>query len=361
MRILHIGEYVKGGVATYLREIIKYQVEDGNEVFLCLSDHISEKEFPLCEKNIFRYSYKRSIKNIILSILTIFKYIKQIQPDIVHIHSSFAGVFARTALLLPLTKKPKIVYCAHGWSFIMQVPFWQKKIYSIIERFFSLNTDVIINISLHEQKAASSFLIPENKFLLIYNGISKELITDEQNVVLETNGKIRLLFVGRFDKQKGLDILFSLFNKEKFTCLDLIVAGENILSEQQISIPFGVTYLGWLKPSEVEIQYKLCDAVIMPSRWEGFSLVAIEALKHRKPLIASNVTSLPEIVQHQVNGYLFDNNKPEELKTILQTLDKKKLELMGEKGHETYNKHFTAEIMNKKIINCYKSLIEKSN
>jgi hypothetical protein len=138
-----------------------------------MSDYISDLEFPLDTKNIIRYPYLRTPKKIILAIYFIWKTINQIKPDIVHVHSSFAGAFTRIGLfILPFKHTPKVVYCANGWSFVMDVPYWKKKIYSLIERIFAYKTDLIINVSKYEQDQAILFGIPKNKCVLIYNGLS---------------------------------------------------------------------------------------------------------------------------------------------------------------------------------------------
>jgi glycosyltransferase involved in cell wall biosynthesis len=106
---------VKAGIATYLRELIEYQLKQNCEIFLCLSDYISDLEFPLEAKNIVRYPYVRIPKKIILAIYCIWKTINQIKPDIVHVHSSFAGASIRIGLfILPLKHPPKVVYSANG-------------------------------------------------------------------------------------------------------------------------------------------------------------------------------------------------------------------------------------------------------
>lgn len=172
---------------------------------------------------------------------------------------------------------------------------------------------------------------------------------------------IKLLFVGRFDYSKGVDIILELFRKEKFPNIELILIGDNVLKNEPITIPDGAKHLGWLKFSIVDKYYKLCDAVIMPSRWEGFGLVALEAMRNRKAVIASKRGALPEIVVDKVTGILFELDKPEELCVIFRSLDKKKLSLMGEAGYKRYKENFTADIMNFNILENYKRLLQLTN
>jgi glycosyltransferase involved in cell wall biosynthesis len=358
LRILHIGEYVKGGVATYWREVAKYQIAEGHEVFLCMSDYISERDFsPVLSTNIVRYSYRRGHFSTFNALIVIYKTISSLRPDIIHIHSTFAGVLARCCFFFSLPKQSRIIYCAHGWSFIMKIPLWEKKLYGFVEKILSYKTDLIINISRYEYNEAIKFAIPADKCVLVYNGVSKFSGGLDSNTYTYHN-HIQLLFVGRFDRQKGFDILLNVFTKERLSNISLIVVGSEVLEDNSrfVTVP-NIKNLGWLSPGEVEEQYRLCDAVVMPSRWEGFGLVAIEAMRNKKAVIASNVAALPEIVEDGVNGFLFDVGRPEELVNILRSLNKEQLIRMGLNGYEIYQQKFTSEMMNEKIMKLYEKLL----
>ena len=70
----------------------------------------------------------------------------------------------------------------------------------------------------------------------------------------------------------------------------------------------------------------------MPSRWEAFGLVGVEAMKYGRPIIVSNRGALPELVKAEENGYIFDFDHPESLIQILDKLDKRNLCRMGQKA-----------------------------
>ena len=68
--------------------------------------------------------------------------------------------------------------------------------------------------------------------------------------------------------------------------------------------------------------YQSCDGVIMPSRWEAFGLVAVEAMKYKKPVIVSDCGALPELVKDGYNGYVFKMDDEDSLKLIIDKLEK---------------------------------------
>lgn len=360
MKVLHIGEYVKGGVSTYVNEVIKYQTNNSNieEVFLTMSEYNSEKELPLVQENVLLYKYERSPKFFIKAIKQVFNYIDQINPDIVHIHSTFAGFFVRLPLFFK-RKKFKVVYCSHGWAFLMDTSQTKQKIYSLIERVLSIKTDLIINISQYEHDKSLEYKLPENKSVVIHNGISlnEGAKTIQSNIELDST-KINLLFVGRFDRQKGLDILLEFFQKYSPSNINLYVIGAQVLSDQKtVTYKDNVKMLGWVNNKEIDEYYKLADSIIVPSRWEGFGLVATEAMKNKKPVIASNRGALPEIVKDGETGFIFDLDDLSSLHNILQNINKPQLEKMGNKAYQRFQERFTSQTMNEKIVVEYKELL----
>lgn len=360
MKVMHIGEYVKGGVATYINNVISFQ--DANmeieELSLILSKNNSDISINLDEENIFYYDYWRSPTHFFSAIKTIAAYIKEKEPDIIHVHSTFAGVFARLPFLFT-KNRPIVVYCSHGWSFLMEIPKYKKKIFACMETILSLTTDLIINISKNEFKKSLEYKIPENKSTIIYNGITNYKELQHVNFKVDLS-KINILFIGRFDRQKGLDILLKFFEEYTNENIELYVIGDGILGNQNITMPKNVISLGWIDNNLLDAYYDFFDAVIIPSRWEGFGLVGIEAMKNKKAVIASNRGALPEIVKNEFNGLIFDLDNLITLENILNKIDKKKLKEYGENGYNEFRKKYTSQVMNEEILNEYKKLLEKS-
>lgn len=344
-----------GGVATYINQVIEHQQKQ-HEVFIVLSKNNSDKNIHINENHIRYYNYSRNPKFFIPAIREINKYIKEINPDIIHIHSTFAGFFARL-FLFRTNKHTKIIYCSHGWSFLMDISNLKKKIYSAIEKVLSRNTDSIINISNYEYNESVKFGIPSEKSTVIYNGVRQAKIEKPVNLNLDKE-KINLLFVGRFDRQKGLDILLDTFKTNQFANLHLYLIGEKVLSNDTIDHSINnVTNIGWVDNKNIDAYYSQFDAVIIPSRWEGFGLVAAEAMRNKKAIIASNKGALPELVTDGLNGFVFDLDNTKHLISVLNNLDKKKLETMGENGFRIFQERFSSDVMNQKIIEEYKKVL----
>lgn len=352
MKILHVGEYVNGGVATYLRTLLSgLQKYDDIENYLLISEYKSQQGWENITKKVFYYKYKRSIANIFSAIKQIHAVIKDINPDIIHVHSTWAGLFVRLPYLLK-KRKAKIIYQSHGWSFLMDTSKYKKNIYAFVEKILSIPTDKIINISNYEQNQAIKYGLNKNKMVMIYNGVEDKVNKSNLKLNWDKN-KINLLFVGRLDRQKGLDLFLDVYDKMKLENIHLYVIGTSVLDDSLPKSTKYVTYLGWVDNKDIDVYYQYCDAVIMPSRWEGFGLVAIEAMRNSKPVIVSDKGALPELIVENKNGYIFQLENINTLEMILRKLNKKDLVTLGKCARQIYDGKYTADIFNVKILDVY--------
>ncbi|WP_168121091.1 glycosyltransferase [Paenibacillus sp. HB172176] len=357
-RILHLSEFTKGGIETHLNEVLQHQRRT-HDIYLMVSEQNSNRD-TLCihPERLIIYPYKRSPAPMLRAMKAIRNVVKKIQPDIIHVHGTFAGLFLRSVLFLK-RERPVIIYCSHGWSFLMDISAWKKRCYALIESVLALKSDAIIHISRNEYEKALKLGIPKEKSIIVYNGISNLDELQEKPIEVDPN-KLNLLFVGRFDRQKGFDRLMQVFREEAFPNVQLYLVGDSVLGDKAaIEIPESAAKLGWVEHSLIGACMEACDAVLVPSRWEGFGIVAIEAMRSRKAVIASNRGALPEIVRNGINGYVFDFDDLKQLKAIIRGLDKATLRKMGEAGEALFREHFHADSMNDQIENLYEEAMKR--
>ena len=357
MIIVHVAEYASGGVATYLRNLINMQLQDErvDEVYLINSKYRSEDfDFHSEKFNQYTYEYKRSVSGL-LKLFKLRRYIDSIKPDVVHFHSSFAGIIRLSYLFKKANYK--VVYCAHGWSFLQKDKSkMQTAIYSTIEKLAAIKTDIIVNISKNESEEAISRGLPKQKMKLIYNSISKE----HRNIDVGTpfnSGYKKLLFIGRFDKQKGLDFLLNSFDFDE-SDIELVIIGKPVISEDgnKYTDTKNVKYIGWVDNKNIGSYISHCDALIIPSLWEGFGLVALEAMKEHKMVISSNTGGLNEIITENVNGLKFITGSKESLIQKLnkfENMSNKEIVTMGSKGYEIFNKRYNIDDLYEQLMSLY--------
>lgn len=358
VKIAHITEAWAGGIATYINTLIHNQVQsdDFSEVSLIYSSNRSPANMSDLFANfpkVKTYSYESSRNP--LKFYPISKEIKtmlsRIKPDIIHLHSTFPGVYGRL-LKLPY----KIIYCSHCWSFAQERRPLEKKVYTLIERFLAKRTSAIINISRHEEKLANILKVKSpyiNTF--IYTGVRDvQLSSHSPNLPIDPT-KINIGFVGRLDKDKGFDIIENFFRSTPLDHIKLYAIGEaeKDASFKKITHP-NIHYLGWIDNKDIDNYIQLFDAIIIPSRWEGFAFSPLEAMRNGKPVIVSNKSSLPESVIHSFNGYIFNlDDADNELSKLVTTLNKETLKAMGNNARRIYESCFTEKKFIEKLNKLY--------
>ena len=168
MKVLHVGEYVQGGVATYISMLLNHPNHTEIKDYIICSDRNSEHKWSLPKGRVHYYTYHRSIFQVFPAMITVWKEIRRLEPDVIYCHSTWAGVFVRFPMLF-FGKSCRVLYNAHGWAFLRDTAEWKRKIYALIERILLQVTDAVINVSNYEYNAALRYGLPPKKQHVIYS------------------------------------------------------------------------------------------------------------------------------------------------------------------------------------------------
>ena len=356
LQVLHCAEMIKGGTASYLRELIKLQRRDfGPDAVMAIVPASQSGELPQYEGvRIAPYDDRsgRALNALKLA-RQAYAMVKKHQPAVVHIHGTFGGAAIRPLLRL-CKPRPRIIYCPHGWAFDRSsMSPRTKNTVRRIERALSFMTDHVICISQHEYRVAADAGIAAKRLSVVVNGVAAERPLAQGDAPQWRADAKRLLFVGRFDKQKGVDVFF-----EALRCLGdeahALVAGDAILAdENRLDPPPNATLVGWLNSAQLERLFESADALVMPSRWEGFGLIAAEAMRAGIAVIASKVGGLPEVVDDGVTGVLVEPDNVEALVDAIRQHDRATLRAMGMAGQQRFRAHFTTERLHAEMTAVY--------
>jgi len=255
------------------------------------------------------------------------------QPDLLHLHSQYAISFY--FLRVGPTLKIPSLYTTHVPFVLQQAP--NPAVAAI------LNTvDAIVAIS-DAMRRQIITLNPAHtaKTRLIYNGLARPNLSPGP---LPQNPSV-LLAAARLVPEKGLDVLLRSLPTvlQDFPTLQTIVGGdgperaplEHLAVE--LGISHAVSFPGWLDPQQVPVQMNRATLTVVPSRWqEPFGLVAIQSMQVARPVVASRVGGIPEIVKDGETGLLVPPDDPAALShAILRILHNPvKAAQMGLRGRE---------------------------
>lgn len=336
IRILHVAQSA-GGVDRYLRMLLKYLDKDFFENIVVLSQDFREDDYKGLAIEYVTVKMQRAIgKEDKKSIIEVRKQIKKYQPDIVYAHSSKAGAISRIA---NIGLKSRCVYNPHGWAFNMNVSANKQRTYMIIEKLLAMYCDKIVCISESERESAlKDQICKADKLELIYNGIDIEAYESSANQSIKRadigipEDAFVVGMVGRISEQKAPDIFIRAAKKIKInlpTAYFVIVGSGEMEPEirkyaRDNGLADSLHITGWVENS---INYiELFDVACLLSRWEGFGLVLPEYMMAGKPIVASNVDAIPNILQNEYNGILVDvENIDETCSAIMRLHDDEKL------------------------------------
>ncbi len=355
MRIMHVAESAKGGVGSYLSYSLPYQVSAlGRSNVRLVAPAQHRDQIGLLPDGVVTTFDRpgRTVTSLRAMAQAVSSQVDSFQPEVIHTHSTFAGLVVR-AMYGMRRRRPAIAYCPHGWSFNMQAAAWKMSAMATAERTMANACDCVIAISRFEAEEAHRIGIEARKVRLVTSGIPE---APDTAPAPWDDTRLKVLFVGRLDRQKGVDVLLAAVAPlDERVCVR--VAGASVADGAAIEAPPNVEMLGWLNPPDATAaQLQAADVVVVPSRWEGFGLVAAEAMRAGKPVIASSVGGLRELVDDGVTGRLVPPDSVEALRAALLMDDLPALRAMGEEGRQRYLAGFTATRMNDQLLGIYSQL-----
>jgi glycosyltransferase involved in cell wall biosynthesis len=358
-KIVHAAETSGGGIATYLSYLIRMQRQRfgaGAVSVMLPKSQCHYLELPSGVEMITFDDRSGRLRNAFRLAGQLREYVAQAQPAVVHLHSTFAGAVLRP--MLSLRGRARIIYCPHGWAFDRRMNDYAKHGVRWVERRLSKLCDAIVCVSQHEVRTARSAGIKPENLVLVRNGVpavAPEPTTDPAQIDWP-EGRRRLLFVGRFDRQKGVDVLLraaARLRDRVFVCL----VGGSVVGDLSLgSLPDNVRVCGYLSTRALQSYYQSCEIVVIPSRWEGFGLVAAEAMRAGRAVIASNVGGLSEQVEDGVTGFLIPPDNEKALVQILRGLSPEQSRAMGILGRQRFLKDFTMERTHRQLCDLYAAI-----
>jgi glycosyltransferase involved in cell wall biosynthesis len=365
-RVLHAAENIKGGVGTYLRDLLVMQrAHYGNGVVVAVVPE-TQAEILKAPEGVeivtFDNRGPRWLSTLRLA-RTMREWVERTDPDVIHLHSTFAGLALRPLLRWMRMRgavQAPVIYCAHGWSFDRDTSFLSRRLAAWLERTLAPLCDAIVCISAHELRLANEAGISGDSVVQITNGVPRDAPTPAAPgpAVEWPAGKRRVLFVGRFDRQKGVDVLLDAMSRMQVSSFGWLV-GERVLGDgEELKFPPNVRSTGWLSAAEISAYYESAEVLVVPSRWEGFGLIAVEGMRAGLPVIATRAGGLPEIVENGVTGLLIEPGRPDAIADAVRSLSDETRARMGKAGRARFEAQFTLDRVHQQLTALYQRLLD---
>jgi glycosyltransferase involved in cell wall biosynthesis len=279
-------------------------------------------------------------------------------PDFIHLHLPRAElIFALTSLITKMAQGARVITSRHNdEKFWPSAPKWLS---SLTSRFALKPVDAVIAIS----NAVSQRLISTKEvgfrvpiFVIYY---SQNLANIRQNNRFEEKHvlqSVRFLFLGRFVDQKNILFLLNVFkiHQQRFKYDVLNLYGSGPLLNRILDMNVNNVFIHE-KEANVDPLLNSNHCLILPSKYEGFGLVLLEAMKAGTPIICSKISAIPEVVGSNYPGLYCPDSTRGLLKKMASTRDVGVLKSWSIAGQKRVLK-FDPRIMTQSISEAYEGL-----
>lgn len=347
-KLLHIVEAMGGGIFTYLVDLTNELVEQ-YEIYIAFAIHPQtpdnyrlyfDKRIHLIEVTHFTRAINpyKDLK----ALQEIKKIAKNIKPDIIHLHSSKAGVLGRIAFN---AKKIPVFYTPHGYSFLMKdCSRVKRQIYRAIEAVCAKRNCTTISCSLGEHKETLKLT---KKAVYVNNGINIKKLQNMLDGIEVKKHPFTVFTLGRICYQKNP----SLFNEiaKAMPNIKFVWIGDGELRDELKEKNIEIT--GWVQRTDALTYAMNADLFLLTSLWEGLPVSLLEAMYMRKPCVVSDVIGNHDVIQNEKNGYVCQELS--EYKRAIETIEYKETDELVDEAYKDILINFNTQIMAKRYHEKY--------
>jgi len=347
-----------GGVTNHVVNFAIEMQEKGEEVTILTTS--SKNNFLIENVKIINLGkpvpikFGSTVANILLSwksIFRIYNFFKKNNFNIVHIHeplvpfiSIFSIIFSRSKTVLTFHATLKKSWKFKAWGYLFK-PWVEKKNYIIT-----------VSNSAHKSLELYNYDFPVN---VHPNGVSKNFFFKSN---YKRKNKLKILFVGRNEERKGVNLILKAFKSLKLKNLkndfELVMIGKDIENLKKTYKDLNsCKFFGHLEGKDLYDHYRSSDILCSPAiENESFGIVLIEAMATKTAVLASDISGYSELINNE-NGLLFKNKDEGDLLNKLTLLieDDNLRNNLIKRGYE-FSKKYNWKKVSKDILKVYKNL-----
>jgi glycosyltransferase involved in cell wall biosynthesis len=302
IRVLHVSQPAEGGVAVYIAEIVADQRDRGWDVAVACppGGDLADRCATVGVRWLAWDADRATGPRILIEARRLRRVVNEFSPDVVHLHSSKAGLVGRLVLW---TRHKPTIFQPHAWSWLAATgPMaWLSLLW---ERVAARRVAALVCVGAGELWQGRRAGV-HGPYRLVRNGVDRRRFTPAHATARRAaRTRLRLptdaplaVCIGRLSRQKGQDTLVAAWREVIARCpralLAIVGDGEDLSrlrrqSEEGILfIPAVADTRDWLAASNV---------VVLPSRWEGLPLTALEAIATGRPVVGTDIPGLAEVI-----------------------------------------------------------------
>lgn len=327
-RCVHIVECFAGGTLEVIRLLANHQVRQGWQVVVL---HGQRPDTPSNEQLATLFDPRVTLATCPLSASIhpfrdlnalgyLFHWLRDHPQDVIHLHSSKAGLLGRVAARL-LGMQCQVVFTPHSWSFLREdVTVVQRTFFFVLEWLGARLGGLVMACATEEARIASKHLY-NAKVRLVRNGLKLPECQSSPSA-----SSLRVITVGRIAPQKAPDRFAALAHALQSTDREFIWVGDGDATLKELLCHHGVIVTGHLAREQVAERVQQSAVFVLLSAWEGLPLALVEAQALGIPAVVSDIPGCREVVEHGVNGFVASSTD-QTIALVLQLLEDPELRL----------------------------------
>lgn len=298
--------------------------------------------------------------------------LREYRPDVLHTHSSKAGIIGRAA---GAAVGVPVVHTIHGASFHFGQSAIAHRVYRLAERWAGPRTDHFISVAdaMTDQYVAAG-VAPREQFTTIHSGFEVEPFLDPPRSPEDVRAKLGFepehVVVGKIARLfhlKGHEFVIAAARRvvDANPSVRFLFVGDGILRgdyEREIAaagLSDHFVFTGLVPPTQIPELINAMDVVVHTSLWEGLARVLPQGLISGKPVVSFDVDGAREVVIPGETGFLLPPESTDELAEAITTLagDAALRERLGSAGRERFTEQFRHETMTRRIREVYERVL----
>jgi glycosyltransferase involved in cell wall biosynthesis len=278
--------------------------------------------------------------------------------DLVHTHAEYGRLFRQKG-------KPLVVALHH--SSVDRDYLASLSLASRIHHEFLLKSyvqaatrlaDKLVAVSFHTRSTYRELFDKDLDIQVIHNGIDPEQFRPLEIQSPPRDAQVVIFFSGNHTRRKGFDLLAPVMERlgNGFVLRYTVGMRQSNVANSGV---LNMQCLGYLSEEQLVSEINKADIIFQPSRREGFGLSILEAMACGKPVVSTNCSAIPELIEHGEGGYLCEVNSVEQMVSAIRNLAQsgELRRKMGEHNREVVLRRFTMEQMASRYFALYRSLL----
>ena len=355
IKVVHIVESFGGGVFGSVSQLCNHIDKSKFQVSLIYS--LRPETPPNFQKYLnkdVKLIYLPMVRELspirdIKSFIELYKILKRNKPDVVHLHSSKAGVLGRLATRILRIKK--VFYSPRGFAFLREdVSATKRQLYYFFEKVTSLFGGVIIGCSTDEYNYAKRI---SNSAVMISNGVDLGIIESIENIKKENNAKVLIGTSGRISPQKNPQMFCKIAAALKNHNVHFVWIGDGELTDTIEKCDAKIDKTGWKTREQGLTFVSMLDIYVQTSLWEGMPISVLEAMALGKPVVATDIVGNRDLVIHGKTGFLAKNEEDFIQYVKILVDDKQIRKQMGDAGRTLIKSTYDIKYIVKQFQELY--------